>query len=197
MEETTTLESGLTRDEAFALLTQYNEDPYHVKHALTLEALMRRFAAECDPSNVEFWGQVGLLHDLDWERFPEEHTLKTEELLAEAGASPGLARAIRTHIFSHDETAPRPQAKMERMLFAMDELSGLINAAILVRPSKSVRDMSLKSLKKKFKQRSFAAGCSRDDIALGAELLGIPTDELLSLGLEAMRAIAEEGGPVD
>ena len=105
MEETTTLESGLTRDEAFALLTQYNEDPYHVKHALTLEALMRRFAAECDPSNVEFWGQVGLLHDLDWERFPEEHTLKTEELLAEAGASPELARAIRAHIFSHDETA--------------------------------------------------------------------------------------------
>ena len=197
MDDSTTLESGLNRDEAYELLLRYNEDPYHIKHAETLEALMRHFATEYDPKNLEFWGQVGLLHDLDWERFPEQHTLKAEEILEEAGASPELAYAIRTHIFSHDDTAPRPVAKMEKMLFAMDELSGLINAAILVRPSKSVKDMNLKSLKKKFKQKSFAAGCSRDDIALGAELNDLTTDELLALSLEAMQSIAEADGPVD
>lgn len=197
MDTSGTLETGLRRDEAYELLLRFNEDPYHVKHAEILEALMRHFAEEYDPENVEFWGQAGLLHDLDWERFPEEHTLKTEEILAEAGASPELAYAIRTHIFSHDDSAPKPVAKMERMLFAMDELSGLINAATLVRPSKSVRDMNLKSLKKKFKQRSFAAGCNRQDIELGAYLNDLTTDELLALGLEAMQAIAEAGGPVD
>ncbi len=197
MDTSGTLETGLRRDEAYELLLRFNEDPYHIKHAEILEALMRHFAEEYDPENVEFWSQVGLLHDLDWERFPEEHTVKAEEILAEAGASPELGYAIRTHVFSHDDTAPKPVAKMERMLFAMDELSGLINACTLVRPSKSVRDMNLKSLKKKFKQRSFAAGCNRQDIELGAYLNDLTTDELLALGLEAMQAIAEAGGPVD
>ncbi len=197
MDTSGTLETGLRRDEAYALLLRFNEDPYHIKHAEILEALMAHFAEEYDPENVEFWSQVGLLHDLDWERFPEEHTVKAEEILAEAGASPELGYAIRTHVFPHDDTAPKPVAKMERMLFAMDELSGLINACTLVRPSKSVRDMNLKSLKKKFKQRSFAAGCNRQDIELGAYLNDLTTDELLALGLEAMQEIAAAGGPVD
>ncbi|MBR3383947.1 MAG: HD family phosphohydrolase [Atopobiaceae bacterium] len=188
------LETGLTRDEAFALLNKYNEDPFHITHGETLEGIMRYFAERNDPENVEFWGQVGLLHDLDWEKWQDAtlHTVKTAELLAEAGADPARARAIQTHNSDLNPELPKPEHIMERYLYACDELSGLIQAAVIMRPSKSVMDFNVKSLKKKFKDKRFAAGCDRDVIRRGAEYLGIELDELFAITIEAMQAIAPD-----
>lgn len=176
------LESGLTREQAFDLLKQYNEDEYHILHGQQVEALMRYYAEKYDPENVDFWGQVGLLHDLDWEKWQDDmlHTVKTAELLAEAGANPALAHAIQTHNYDINPELPAPELKMERVLYAVDELSGLINACIRMRPSGSVTDFEIKSLKKKFKNKKFAAGCDRDVITHGAELNGITLDELFA-----------------
>ena len=189
--EAPALETGLTREQAFDLLKQYNEDPFHIAHGQTLEGLMRYYAEQYDPANVEFWGQVGLLHDLDWEKFQDEvnHTVKAGEILAEAGAKPELARAIQTHNSDNNPDLPAPAAKMECVLFACDELSGLIQAACLMRPSKSVMDFEVKSLKKKFKDKKFAAGCNRDVIRRGAELMGMELDELFASVIDAMKAI--------
>ena len=188
------LETGLTREQAFDLLNKYNEDPFHIQHGETLEGIMRYFAERNDPENVEFWGQVGLLHDLDWERWqdPVAHTVKTAELLAEAGADPALARAIQTHNSDLNPDLPKPEHVMERYLYACDELSGLIQAAVIMRPSKSVMDFNVKSLKKKFKDKRFAAGCDRDVIRRGAEYLGIELDELFAVTIGAMQAIAPD-----
>ena len=188
------LETGLTREQAFALLNEYNEDPFHIQHGETLEGIMRYFAERNDPENVEFWGQVGLLHDLDWEKWQDAtlHTVKTAELLAEAGADPALARAIQTHNSDLNPELPKPEHIMERYLYACDELSGLIQAAVIMRPSKSVMDFNVKSLKKKFKDKRFAAGCDRDVIRRGAEYLGIELDELFAITIEAMQAIAPD-----
>ena len=185
------LETGLTRDQAFDLLKKYNEDPFHIAHGQTLEGLMRYYAQKYDPANVEFWGQVGLLHDLDWEKFQDEvqHTVKTAELIEEAGGTKELARAIQTHNSDNNPDLPAPSCKMECVLFACDELSGLIQAAVLMRPSKSVMDFELKSLKKKFKDKRFAAGCDRDVIRKGAELNGMELDDLFASVIEAMKAI--------
>ena len=185
------LETGLTRDQAFDLLKKYNEDPFHIAHGQTLEGLMRYYAQKYDPANVEFWGQVGLLHDLDWEKFQDEvqHTVKAAELIEEAGGTRELARAIQTHNSDNNPDLPAPSCKMERVLFACDELSGLIQAAVLMRPSKSVMDFELKSLKKKFKDKRFAAGCDRDVIRKGAELNGMELDDLFASVIEAMKAI--------
>ena len=187
----THLESGLTREQAFDLLRRYNEDPFHIRHALTLEGLMRYYAQRYDPDNVEFWGQVGLLHDLDWEKFQDAvtHTVKGAELIAEAGGTPELARAIQTHNSDNNPDLPAPTSKMECVLWACDELSGLIEAAVLMRPSKSVMDLEVKSLKKKFKDKRFAAGCDRDVIRKGAELNGMELDELFASVIDAMKAI--------
>lgn len=176
------LESGLTREQAFDLLKQYNEDEYHILHGQQVEALMRYYAEKYDPENVDFWGQVGLLHDLDWEKWQDDmlHTVKTAELLAGAGANPALAHAIQTHNYDINPELPAPELKMERVLYAVDELSGLINACIRMRPSGSVTDFEIKSLKKKFKNKKFAAGCDRDVIAHGAELNGMTLDELFA-----------------
>ena len=185
------LETGLTRDQAFDLLKKYNEDPFHIAHGQTLEGLMRYYAQKYDPANVEFWGQVGLLHDLDWEKFQDEvqHTVKAAELIEEAGGTRELACAIQTHNSDNNPDLPAPSCKMERVLFACDELSGLIQAAVLMRPSKSVMDFELKSLKKKFKDKRFAAGCDRDVIRKGAELNGMELDDLFASVIEAMKAI--------
>ncbi len=185
------LSSGLTRDAAFDLLKQYNEDPFHIAHGQTLEGLMRYYAQKFDADNVEFWGQVGLLHDLDWEKFQDEvqHTVKAGEILAEAGGTPELIHAIQTHNSDNNPDLPAPSAKMECVLYACDELSGLIQAACLMRPSKSVMDFEVKSLKKKFKDKHFAAGCNRDVIRHGAELMGMELDELFASVIEAMKAI--------
>ena len=189
------LESGISREQAYELLAKYNEDPFHIKHGETLEGLMRYFAEREDPENVEFWGLVGLLHDLDWEKWPDavHHTEKTAELLEEAGANPALARSIQTHNCEQNEELPKPELQMEKWLYATDELSGLIQACAKMRPSKSVTDMQLKSLKKKFKTKSFAAGCNRDIIRQGAEMLGLELDELFAQVIDAMKAIAPVG----
>ncbi|MDO4798715.1 MAG: lysine--tRNA ligase [Coriobacteriales bacterium] len=185
------LEAGITRDEAYALLCAHNKDDFHIRHGLTLEGLMRYYAKQYDPENVEFWGIVGLLHDLDWEEYPDsqQHTVKTAELLAQAGASPELARAIQTHNSDNNEELPKPEHKMECVLWACDELSGLIQAAVLMRPSKSVMDFSVKSLRKNYKDKRFAAGCDRAQIAKGAELNGMELGELFASVIDAMKAI--------
>ena len=188
------LSTGLTRDQAFALFRRYNKDPFHIQHAETLEGLMRYYAEKFDSENIDFWGQVGLLHDLDWEEFqdPVQHTVKAGELIEAEGGTPELVHAIQTHNSDNNPELPQPEAKMERVLYAADELSGLIQAAILMRPSKSVMDLEVKSLKKKFKDKHFAAGCSRDVIRHGAELNGLELDDLFASMIEAMRAIAPD-----
>lgn len=185
------LESGIARDQAYALLMEYNKDPYHIKHGEQLEALMRYYAERYDPANIDFWGQVGLLHDLDWEKWPDAqlHTVKTAEILADAGADPALAKSIQTHNSDMNDQLPKPELQMEKVLFAIDELSGLINACVILRPSHSVADMSVKSLKKKFKTKSFAAGCDRGVIRKGAELMGMDLDELFADILEAEKTL--------
>lgn len=184
------LVAGITRDQAFELLRAHNKDSFHIRHGETLEALMRHFADQYDPANVEFWGIVGLLHDLDWEECgdPAEHTLRAAEMLAPLGADARLVRAIQTHNADALGGTPAPEHKMEKVLFACDELSGLIQAAVLVRPSKSVQDFTVKSLKKKYKDKSFAAGCDREVIARGAEMNGLALDELFARVIEAMQA---------
>ena len=187
------LEAGIARDEAFALLQQHNEEAFHLEHAQVLEQTMRYFAREFDPENEDFWGIVGLLHDLDWEEFPvlEEHTLRAEPWLREAGGSDELVHAIQSHNFAA-AGCPDPELFMEKVLYAVDELTGLIGAAVLMRPSKSVMDLPLKSLKKKFKDKRFAAGCSRDVIAQGAELCGWELDELMERTIAAMQSFAPD-----
>ena len=184
----TKLEAGIERDQAFALLNEHNKEEFHIEHAETLEGTLRYFAQEFDPENVEFWSIVGLLHDLDWEEFPqlEVHTLKAEPWLREAGGTDELVHAIQSHNFAA-EGCPDPELFMEKVLYAVDELTGLIGACALVRPSKSIQDMELKSLKKKFKDKRFAAGCSRDVIKQGAELLGWSLDDLMTRTMEAMK----------
>lgn len=178
----------LTRQAAWELLTTYNKESFHLRHALTVEGVMRWFAGELGyGEEADFWAIVGLLHDLDFERWPEEHCVKSQELMREAGLDERLIHATASHGWGQCVDI-RPEHEMEKVLFATDELTGLIGAAALMRPSKSVQDMELKSLKKKFKDKKFAAGCSRDVIMQGAELLGWPLDTLLEKTLEAMRA---------
>ena len=178
----------MTREEAWSLLTEYNKEPFHLRHAVTVEGVMRWMAQRLGyGEEAEFWANVGLLHDLDFEMYPEEHCVKSQEIMRERGVDERLIHATASHGWGITVDI-RPEHEMEKVLFACDELTGLIGAAALMRPSKSVQDMELKSLKKKYKDKKFAAGCSRDVIARGAELLGWELDELLSKTLEAMRA---------
>ena len=189
----TKLEAGIDREDASALLAEHNKEAFHIEHGKTLEGTMRFFAHEFDPENEEFWGIVGLLHDLDWEEYPqlEVHTLKAEPWLREAGGTDELVHAIQSHNFAA-EGCPDPELLMEKVLYAIDELTGLIGAAVLMRPSKSVMDLPLKSLKKKFKDKRFAAGCSRDVIREGAELCGWELDELMDRTIAAMQSFAPD-----
>ena len=189
------LDAGMTRDEAFALLSEHNEDDFHIEHGTTVEQTMRYFAREFDPENEEFWGIVGLLHDLDWEEHadePEMHTVYAADIIREAGGSEPLIRAIQSHTSDHNPDLPAPELEMERILFATEELTGLIGAAVLMRPSKSVMDFSVKSLKKKFKDKRFAAGVDRDVIRKGADMLGWELDELFARTIEAMQSFAPD-----
>ena len=188
------LSAGMTRDEAFALLTEHNKDAFHIEHGETVEQTMRYFAREYDPENEEFWGIVGLLHDLDWEEHDDEpamHTLYATPLIEAAGGTPELVRAIQSHTSDFNPELPKPELQMEKILFATEELTGLIGAAIVMRPSKSVMDFNVKSLKKKFKDKRFAAGCSRDIITQGAEQLGWDLAELMERTILAMRSCEE------
>ena len=184
----------LTREQALALLQKYNKEPFHIQHALTVEGVMRWFAAE-NGENRDFWGLCGLLHDVDFELYPEEHCKKAPELLAEVNASAEMVHAICSHGYGLCSDV-EPVHQMEKILFAVDELTGLIGAAARMRPSKSVCDMELSSLKKKFKDKKFAAGCSRDVIKTGAERLGWTLDELMDKTIQALRSceasVAEE-----
>ena len=178
----------MDRNEAWALLTKYNQDHFHLQHALTVESVMGWYAKELGYGDeADFWANVGLLHDLDFERYPEQHCVKCQELMREAGVDERTIRAVACHGYGICVDIA-PEHQMEKVLFAADELTGLIWAAALMRPSKSTQDMELKSLKKKFKDKKFAAGCSRDVIAQGAEMLGWELDELLAKTLDAMRA---------
>lgn len=176
----------LTREQAMGLLRKYNTEPFHIQHALTVEGVMRWFAQESG-EDPDFWGLCGLLHDVDFEKWPEQHCRKAPELLAEVNASPEMVHAICSHGYGICCDV-EPTAQMEKILFAADELTGLIGAAARMRPSKSVMDMELSSLKKKFKDKKFAAGCSRDVIRTGADRLGWSLDELMEKTILAMRS---------
>ena len=176
----------LTREQAMGLLRKYNTEPFHIQHALTVEGVMRWFAQE-NGEDADFWGLCGLLHDVDFEKWPEQHCRKAPELLAEVNASVEMVHAICSHGYGICCDV-EPTAQMEKILFAADELTGLIGAAARMRPSKSVMDMELSSLKKKFKDKKFAAGCSRDVIRTGAERLGWSLDELMEKTILAMRS---------
>lgn len=179
---------NITREEAWQLLTQYNKEPFHLRHALTVEGIMKYFAAELGyQDETEFWGLVGLLHDLDFEMYPEQHCIKSQEIMQEHNLDERLIRATASHGYGLAQHDIAPEHEMEKVLFAIDELSGLIGAAAIMRPSKSVQDLELKSVKKKFKDKRFAAGCSREVITEGAEKLGWSLDDLIEKTILAMR----------
>ena len=178
----------ITREQARALLQKYNKEPFHILHGLTLEGVMDWFAKDLDfAEDAEFWALCGLLHDVDFEMYPEEHCRKAPELLAEIQASEDMVHAICSHAYGSCSDV-EPVHLMEKVMFAVDELTGLIGAAARMRPSKSVSDMELSSLKKKFKDKKFAAGCSRDVIREGAERLGWSLDDLMDKTIQAMRS---------
>ena len=184
----------ITRDEALALLKQYNKDSFHIRHALTVEAVMKWYADELGyGDDTEYWGIVGLLHDIDFELYPEEHCLIAPELLRNGGVSEDIIHAVCSHGYGitvgcGTKIDVEPVHEMEKVLFAADELTGLIGAAALMRPSGSTKDMELRSLMKKFKSKGFAAGCSREVIQLGADRLGWELEKLLEMTLRAMAA---------
>ena len=178
----------MTRDEAYALLTEYNKEPFHLEHAETVEKTMMYFADKLGyGGDRDFWGIVGLLHDLDFEMYPEEHCIKEQEIMRERGIDEKIIHATASHGYGITVDI-KPEHEMEKVLFAADELTGLIWAAAKMRPSKSTKDMELSSLKKKFKDKKFAAGCSRDVIRRGAEQLGWELDKLMEQTILAMRS---------
>ena len=182
----------ITREEAFELLKKYNQDPFHIRHALTVESVMQWYAKKLGYGNeAEYWGIVGLLHDIDFEVYPQEHCLKAPELLREAGVGEDIIHSVVSHGYGITigcgvTLDVAPEHEMEKVLFATDELTGLIWAAARMRPSKSTKDMELKSLKKKYKSKGFAAGCSREVIERGAKQLGWDLPKLLTMTLQAM-----------
>ncbi len=183
--------SNVTREQALALLQKYNQEPFHILHALTVEGVMSYFANELGyGEQADFWALCGLLHDVDFEKYPEEHCKKAPELLAEIDAGDALIHAVCSHAYGVCADV-EPVHEMEKVMFAVDELTGLIGAAARMRPSRSVMDMELSSLKKKFKDKKFAAGCSRDIIKEGAERLGWTLDEVLEKTILAMRSCEE------
>lgn len=186
--------SPLTNEQAFELLKKYNSDPFLIRHGLTVSGVMRWFAKDLGHADEEeFWAQVGMLHDIDYEKWPEEHCKKAPELLKEGGASDEMIHAVCSHGFGHCSDV-EPVLEMEKVLFAVDELTGLIWSYSLMRPEKSCEGMELKSLKKKFKDKKFAAGCNRDVISEGAQKLGWELDVLLEKSIAAMQSCEKEIG---
>lgn len=177
----------MTRDEAWELLTEYNKEAFHLEHAQIVEKTMEYFADKLGYGDEkEFWGIVGLLHDLDFEQFPEQHCIKQQEIMRERGIDERIIRATASHGYGITVDI-KPEHEMEKVLYAVDELTGLIGAAVIMRPSKSVQDLELKSVKKKYKSKSFAAGCSREVIEQGAQMLGWTLDELIVQTIDALR----------
>ena len=185
------METKITREQALDLLKKYNQESFHILHALTVEGVMRYFAGELGYGDeAEFWSLCGLLHDVDFEHYPEQHCIKAPELLAEIDAPAEMVHAICSHAYGLCCDV-EPEHEMEKVMFAVDELTGLIGAAARMRPSKSVMDMEVSSLKKKYKDKKFAAGCSREVISQGAERLGWSLDEILEKTILAMRSCEE------
>ena len=181
----------ITRDEALELLRKYNKEDFHIQHGETVGKTLRWFAEQMGYGDeADYWEIVGILHDIDFEMWPEQHCVKAPELLREAGIPDDVIRAICSHGYGMTGVEVAPEREMEKVLYACDELTGLIGAAALMRPSKSCADMELKSLKKKFKDKRFAAGCDREVITKGAELLGWELDDLLQKTLDAMKSFA-------
>ncbi len=187
-----TMENNLTREEALALLKKYNKEPFHIQHALTVEGVMGWYAGELGyGSEADYWAITGLLHDIDFELYPEQHCVKAPELLRAGGVSEDMIHSVCSHGYGLCCDV-EPIHEMEKVLFAVDELTGLIGAAALMRPSKSVMDMEASSVKKKFKDKKFAAGCSRDVITKGAEALGWDLNELFEKTILAMRSCEKQ-----
>lgn len=181
----------ISREDAWKLLTKYNQESFHLKHALVMESVMKYFARELGyEDEEEFWGRVGLLHDLDFEQFPEQHCIKQQEIMREAGISEDIIRSTCSHGYGITVDI-KPEHEMEKVLYATDELTGLIGAVVLMRPSKSTKDLEVKSVMKKFKTEKFAAGCSREIIKQGAEMLGWDLTELIEKTIQAMRVNEE------
>ena len=184
--------SVISRDEALKLLKEFNSEPFHIRHALTVEGVMRWYAEELGYGDeADLWAIVGLLHDLDFEKYPDQHCIKSQEIMRERGIDERIIRATASHGYGLGVDI-EPVHEMEKVLYATDELTGLIWAAALMRPSKSVSDMELKSVKKKYKTPNFAAGCSREVIERGAEMLGWELDDLISKTILAMRSCEEK-----
>lgn len=184
----------ITKEEAWSLLEEYNKEDFHLKHAETVSFVMEYFAKKLGYENeAEFWGIVGLLHDLDFEMYPDEHCVKVQEILNEKGIDEKIIHAVASHGYGLTEVTTKPEHEMEKVLFATDELTGLIGAVALMRPSKSVSDLEVKSLKKKFKSPGFAAGCSREVIQQGADMLGWELDDLFQKTILAMREYENTG----
>lgn len=182
------MDAQITREQAYTLLRKYNKEHFHLQHALTVEGVMRWYAQALGyEADVDFWGLVGLLHDIDFEMYPEEHCIKAPELLREGGASEALIHAVCSHGYKLTVDIV-PEHEMEKVLYAADELTGLIGATVLMLPSKSIQDLQLKSIKKKFKDKKFAAGCSRDVILQGTEMLGWELERLQQDTILAMQA---------
>lgn len=182
----------ISREQAFDLLKEYNKDPFHIQHALTVEAVMKWYATKLGyGDDAEYWGIVGLLHDIDFELYPDQHCIKAPELLRKGGVGEDIIHAVVSHGYGITVDIA-PENEMEKVLFAADELTGLIWAAALMRPSKSTKDMELKSLKKKYKSKGFAAGCSREIIERGATQLGWELEKLLTMTLDAMKATEDD-----
>ena len=186
------MENTISREEAWKLLLKYNQDHFHIQHALTVEGTMKWFAKELGyGQDEEYWGIVGLLHDIDFEKYPQEHCIKAPELLREAGVGEDIIHAVCSHGYELTVDV-KPEHEMEKVLYAADELTGLIGATALMRPSKSVQDMEVKSVKKKFKSANFAAGCSREVIQKGADMLGWNLTDLIQKTIYAMRSCETE-----
>ncbi len=182
------MNAGISREKAIELLKKYNKEPFHLQHALTVEGVMRWYANQRGfAAEADFWGLAGLLHDIDFELYPDEHCIKAPELLREGGASEELIHAVCSHGYGLTVDIA-PEHEMEKVLFAADELTGLIGATVLMLPSRDIQELQLKSLKKKFKDRKFAAGCSRDVILRGAEMLGWELDSLIQDTIAAMQS---------
>ena len=181
----------MTREEAWELLTEYNQDEFHLLHAQTVENTMRYFARELGFADEEdFWGIVGLLHDLDFEKYPEEHCIKSQDIMKERGIDEKIIHATASHGYAITVDI-KPEHKMEKVLYAVDELTGLIGAVVLMRPSKSVQDLTLKSVKKKYKSKNFAAGCSREVIERGADMLGWTLEDLIQRTIDALKTFQD------
>ena len=181
----------ISRNAAFELLKKYNKDPFHIQHALTVEAVMKWYAKELGyGDDAEYWGIVGLLHDIDFELYPEEHCIKSQEIMKERGIDEKIIHATASHGYAITVDI-KPEHEMEKVLYAVDELTGLIGAVVLMRPSKSVQDLTLKSVKKKYKSKNFAAGCSREVIERGADMLGWTLEDLIQRTIDALKTFQD------